>query len=81
MNKQALEPRITIVPGLCGGMPTIRGMRVTVASILELLASGMSQQEILIDYPYLEAGDLKACLDYAAKLASYHAELTPESSS
>ncbi|HEY0781646.1 MAG TPA: DUF433 domain-containing protein [Thermoanaerobaculia bacterium] len=63
--------RITVKPGLCGGKPTIRGLRVTVASILELMAGGMTNAEILADYPYLEAEDLAACLEYAADLASH----------
>jgi len=61
--------RITVVPGLCGGRPTIRGLRVTVADVLELLAGGMSYEEILADYPYLEREDIAACLDFAAKQA------------
>lgn len=63
--------RITIRPDICGGKPTLRGMRVTVASVLELLAGGMSPQEILDDYPYLESADIQACLEYAALLASH----------
>ena len=63
--------RITIVPGVCGGRPTIRGMRITAANVLELLAGGMSEQEILKDYPYLEGEDILACLQYAARLASH----------
>jgi uncharacterized protein (DUF433 family) len=63
------EPRITISPGVCGGRPTIRGMRITVADIFELLAGGMSHDEILADYPYLEREDITACLDFAARLA------------
>ena len=74
MNNQALLSRITIVPGLCGGRPTIRGMRITVATVLDLLAGGMTEQQILADYPYLEIDDIKACLSYAARLVSYHAE-------
>jgi uncharacterized protein (DUF433 family) len=64
-------PRITIQPGVCGGQPTIRGMRITVANILELLAGGMTTEEILADYPYLEAEDIQACLEYASQLASH----------
>ena len=63
--------RITVVPGLCGGRPTIRAMRITVADVLELLAGGMSQAEILEDYPYLEADDITACLMFAARQARY----------
>ena len=61
--------RITVVPGLCGGRPTIRGMRITVADVLELLASGMSHDEIVADYPYLEREDIFACLQFAASQA------------
>ena len=57
---------ITIEPGKRGGKPCIRGMRVTVYDVLEYLASGMTQQQILQDFPYLTAEDIKACLAYAA---------------
>ena len=63
--------RITIDPAICGGKPTLRGMRVTVASVLELLAGGMTPQEILDDYPYLEPEDIQACLEFASRLASH----------
>ena len=52
------DPRITVVPGLCGGRPTIRGLRITVADVLELLAGGMSHDDIVADYPYLEREDI-----------------------
>ena len=57
---------ITIEPGKRGGKPCIRGMRVTVYDVLEYLASGMTQQQILQDFPYLTAEDIQACLAYAA---------------
>jgi uncharacterized protein (DUF433 family) len=59
--------RITIRKGLCGGRPTIRGLRVRVQDILDLLAAGASRQEIIEDYPYLEDGDITAALQYAAR--------------
>lgn len=59
--------RITIVPGLCGGRPTIRGMRIRVQDVLEMLASGMSQSQILADFPDLEEDDIRASLAYAAR--------------
>lgn len=62
--------RITINPNVCNGRPTIRNMRFTVAQLLELLAAGMSEHEILADYSYLESGDIKACLQYAAHIAN-----------
>lgn len=57
---------ITIEPGKRGGKPCIRGLRVTVYDVLGYLASGMSQEEILRDFPYLTAEDIRACLEYAA---------------
>jgi uncharacterized protein (DUF433 family) len=59
--------RITINPEQCGGRPCIRGTRVRVTDILDLLASGASREEILQDYPYLEAEDITATLEYAAR--------------
>lgn len=55
--------RITIKKGLCGGRPTVRGLRMRVQDILELLAAGASRAEILRDYPYLEDGDITAALE------------------
>lgn len=60
------EGRITIESGECGGRPCIRGMRITVYDVLSYLASGMTTEEILEDFPYLEAQDIQACLAYAA---------------
>ncbi len=57
---------ITIEPGKRGGKPCIRGLRMTVYDVLEYLASGMSQQQLLIDFPDLTAQDVQACLAYAA---------------
>jgi uncharacterized protein (DUF433 family) len=57
---------IGIQPGKRGGRPTIRGMRIAVADVLGWLASGMSHQEILSDYPELTEDDIRACLAYAA---------------
>lgn len=58
--------RITIDPDMPGGKPCIRGMRITVYDILGYLASGMSQEEILADFPFLEAEDIRASLAFAA---------------
>jgi len=60
------QDRITIEPGKRGGKPCIRGMRITVSDVLEYLASGMSENEILADFPDLEREDIKACLAFAA---------------
>lgn len=62
-----LEGIITIDPGKRGGMPCIRGMRITVADVLGWLASGMTYQEIVEDFPELTAQDLQACLQFAAQ--------------
>ncbi|WP_291163193.1 DUF433 domain-containing protein [Gemmatimonas sp. UBA7669] len=67
MSHNELLARITIRPEQCGGRPCIRGMRMRVIDVLELLAAGESQAQILEDYPYLEADDIAACLLYAAR--------------
>lgn len=58
------DQRITSNPDICHGKPTVRGARVMVETVLELLASGMSDQEILEDYPTLEVEDIQACRDW-----------------
>lgn len=58
--------RITVNPMICHGKPTVRGMRMPVQTILELLASGMTFDEVLDDYPYLQREDLLAALEYGA---------------
>ena len=62
----SLLNRITAEPGKCGGRPCIRGYRLRVKDILELLAHGASWEEILTDYSFLVADDLRACLEFAA---------------
>lgn len=59
--------RITVDSAVCGGRPTIRGLRVRVKDVLGLLAAGTSRDEILADYPYLEADDITAVLEFAAR--------------
>lgn len=63
MNKQ---PRITLDPKVMGGKPCVRGLRVTVGTVVGLLAAGRNSEEILSVYPYLEPADIQACLSYAA---------------
>jgi len=58
--------RITFNPNQCGGRPCIRGMRIRVKDVLDLVAAGVPEAEILADYPDLEAADIKASLEYAA---------------
>lgn len=60
------QDRITIEPGKREGKPCIRGLRITVYDVLEMLAEGMSQAEILEDFPELEPEDISACLSFAA---------------
>jgi len=57
---------ITLEPGKRSGKPTIRGMRITVYDVLDYLASGMTPEEILRDFPYLTREDIQACLSFAA---------------
>jgi uncharacterized protein (DUF433 family) len=58
--------RITMDPGKRGGKPCVRGLRITVFDVLEYLASGMTHEEILRDFPDLQAEDICACLEFAA---------------
>lgn len=62
-----LLDRITLNPKVMNGKPTIRNMRFSVAQLLELLAAGMTSQEILDDYPYIENDDIRACLNHQKK--------------
>ena len=60
------QERITIEPGKRGSKPCIRGLRISVYDVLEMLAEGMTQAEILDDFPELESEDISACLSFAA---------------
>ena len=64
-----LADRITMDPEICHGKPTIRGLRYPVETILELLSSGMTNEEILADYEDLEPEDILAVLDFARRLS------------
>jgi uncharacterized protein (DUF433 family) len=63
--------RITVEAGKCGGRPCIRGQRIRVTDILELLAAGAGLEEILADYPFLESEDVYAAIEYAAHQADH----------
>jgi len=65
--KTALLKRITVEPGKCGGRPCIRGMRIRVQDVLDMLSEGASNEEILRDFPDLASEDIQACLAYAAR--------------
>ena len=66
-----LLTRITQTPGQCGGRPCIRGMRIRVSDILEMLAENVSVKEILEDFPDLEPEDIQACLLFAARRTDF----------
>lgn len=68
---------ITIEPGKRGGKPCIRGMRITVYDVLEYLASGMTEQEILNDFPYLTKEDILASLSFAAARERFMIAIQP----
>lgn len=69
-----LLDRITSDPAKCGGKPCIRGMRIRVADVLEMLAANQTAEQILTDFPDLEIEDIRACLQFAVQRAS-HARL------
>lgn len=69
MSREELLERITINPQVCFGKPCIRGHRIWVSLILDLLANGTSFEEILQDYPQLEEADIMACIAYGAEMA------------
>jgi uncharacterized protein (DUF433 family) len=64
-----MSERITFNPNQCGGRPCIRGTRIRVKDVLDLLAAKVPESEILEDFPYLEPEDIAACLEYAAEAA------------
>lgn len=67
---QYIHDRITIDPDLCNGKPTIRGMRLTVQTVLEFLAAGDSPADVLEEYPFLELADVQACLHFALEMVA-----------
>jgi uncharacterized protein (DUF433 family) len=67
---QLLE-RITVEPGKCGGRPCVRGQRLRVTDVLDLLSHGASHAEILRDYSFLEEEDILACIAYASRLTDH----------
>jgi uncharacterized protein (DUF433 family) len=69
--------RITIEPGKRGGKPCVRGMRITVYDVLEYLASGMPEEEILRDFPDLTPDDIRACLAFAADRERRFVSISP----
>ena len=63
--------RITTNPAQCGGRPCVRGMRIRVEQVLDMLCGGATQEEILRDFPDLETEDIRACISYAARYVDH----------
>jgi len=68
MNHEELLKRISIDPNVCGGKPCIRGHRIWVSLILDLLASGMSIDDVLAEYPHLTVDDVRACIAFGSEM-------------
>ena len=77
-GRMSYQDIITIEPDKRGGKPCIRGMRITVYDVLEYLASGMTQEQILEDFPELTAADIRACLEFAADRERKLVSIPPE---
>lgn len=71
MDVDRILTRITIHPKQCGGRPCIRGMRIRVADVLDLLANGLSTEQVLVELPDLEADDIRAALYYVRRLTDH----------
>ena len=69
MDERDWRNRISIRPSVCHGKPCIRGTRIWVSLVLDLLASGSTAEEIVDEYPHLAAADIQACIAYGAELA------------
>jgi uncharacterized protein (DUF433 family) len=71
-------PRIAIDPTICGGRPIVSGTRMRISDILEMLGNGVSEAEILADFPYVQGADIRACLNYAASLSDHPVVIAAE---
>lgn len=69
MERNQLLERITVAPNVCFGKPCVRGHRIWISLILDLVASGMSTDEVLKEYPTLDALDIRACLAHGAEMS------------
>jgi uncharacterized protein (DUF433 family) len=76
MTPSTLLSRITFNPAQCGGHACIRGMRIRVKDVLDMLAGGADAAEILADFPYLEPDDIRACLEHAATVVDHRVLVT-----
>jgi len=70
------HPRIAIDPAVCGGRPIVSGTRMRVSDVLDMLAGGADEAEVLSDYPYLSVEDVCACIVYAARAINHSVILT-----
>jgi len=77
VSREELLKRIWIDPARCGGKPCIRGTRLWVSLILDLLASGMTEDQILAEYPHLKHEDIMACIAYGSEIAREHYVAVP----
>lgn len=71
-------PGISADPAVCGGRPVVAGTRVRVTDILDMLAAGTSEPEILADFPYIKADDIRACLHFAASMTDHPVVIAAE---
>jgi uncharacterized protein (DUF433 family) len=71
-------PRIAVDAAICGGRPTIAGTRMRVTDVLAMLSQGSNEAEILSDFPYVTAEDIRACLAYAASIADHPVVMAAE---
>jgi uncharacterized protein (DUF433 family) len=72
------HPRISVTPDVCGGRPCVTGTRMRVRDILDMLAGGTTEAEIVADFPYITAEDVRACLTYAATQSDHAIVLAAE---
>ena len=72
------QGRISVSPGVRSGKPCVKGTRITVYDVLEYLASGMTQEQILEDFPELTTADIRACLEFAADRERKLVSIPPE---
>ncbi|MGH6780891.1 MAG: DUF433 domain-containing protein [Sphingomonadaceae bacterium] len=71
-------PRISVDPAVCSGRPVVAGTRMRVSDVLDMLAGGASEAEIVADFPYLKPADIRACLAYAASAADHPVVIAAE---
>ena len=71
-------PHISVDPAICGGRPVVNGTRLRVTDVLDMLAGGASEAEIVADYPYVTVADVRDCLAYAASMADHPVVIAAE---